>query len=358
ERFEESFQSRLGFEYVNLSIDRSGSPTNVFASQSGSAAAFISSYFYANDLFIPRQLFRDAGTYLTTNITIRGERYRVNTTGNGWIMVGETLNAAENYSVGQTLEAEGNLFRVASTYPLNLTAQAPYRFRNYLNATMIGGQPVLELRDWSWNVSEVAGESYNVSTSLGGGRYEGIPSTDCADPYRNASFTLGNPSLDLEVVLSDVDASCDDAYEYVNFDFNGNKTFNDVDDATGPGFGAEGIYQTRQTLTMDNRTFQLFVGPEGRWIYLRRIPPDTVPTMLWKTQAYKGNGNVFYMGGRRFGDDGLMLLRAAIARAAMERYRLGEQKIPGSPSVGVSIPDAISGEVYSSYTVDSVWWFQ
>ena len=107
-----------------------------------------------------------------------------------------------------------------------------------------------------------------------------------------------------------------------------------------------------------NTTYVIDVGPQGNWMYLERKVPEYVPTAVWAQSAYRGNGNVFYMGGQGFSDDTIQLMKAVMFRSAVERHRFSVPRVQGSPTAGVTISDSVNQGVFMPYTVESRWWFR
>lgn len=366
EEFEDSVHSQIGLEMVGLPLDRQGSSRNVFPQDRapGSAAGFIQDYFYDMPITVPEDQMaftpdRSGPSYATANLSLAGTEYLFNIsfTGATTFSISGPGTTSETYAPEEEFRLAGNVYYATDMVPFTLETNPSYRFENVYSANITAEQPILAVEGWSWDPSSL---SINVtgftSVPRPPGTYDPQDETEaCSDGYRRATFT-GPEGQQYNVTLSNRQP-CDIFWEFVNFDFNHDGTYADSMEDTA-AYSMEGPHQQGDEVMIANTTYIIDVDAQGEWLYLERKVPEYVPTAVWSQGAYRGNGNVFYMGHQQFSDDTIQLMKSVMFRAAVERHRFTVPKVQGSPTVGVTISDSVNQGVFMPYTVESRWWFR
>lgn len=367
EEFERSIHGQIGLEMVELPLDRRGSSRNVFPEDRtpGSAAGFIEDYFYDMPITVPTERMnftpdQPSRAYATGNISLAGTEYTFNISfsdGPAEFSISEGGTFSDWYEPEEEFRLDGNLYYASDLVPFTLETTPSYRFGNLYSANITAEQPILAVEGWDWDPAPLSINVTGFTTvPRPPGTYDPQGGTEvCSDAYRRATFT-GPDGEDYNATLSNREP-CDIFFEFVNFDFNRDGTYADDMEGTG-AFSGEGPYQFDDEVTIANTTYIIDVGSQGEWLYLERKVPEVVPTAVWEPNAYRGNGNVFYMGEQRFSDDTLQLMKAVLFRSAVERHRFTVPKVQGSPTVGVTVSDSVNQGVFMPYTVESRWWFR
>ncbi|MCJ7450133.1 MAG: hypothetical protein MUP58_00110 [Candidatus Nanohaloarchaeota archaeon QJJ-9] len=350
-----SCMENLGIGWRNFPYSSPGTGSRFYRGED--SPDYIRQSFNSMGIGLNSSLFEEHGSYSIANLTLKGEEFYVNIS-SGEVSINRTKEFDEWYSQGERLFLAGESYRIQQIqpYPFVLNTGDEYRFKNY-PASNFTGETVLTVEKAVWNVEE---SSYNATGMF---EYSGddstLPNSKCGNRRVNKSFSVGENTFN--VVLTDKEP-CGD-FDYVNFDFNSNDAYNDSEEDTPAGFGAEGIYRRGEEVVIDGEPYRIELGnevdsdPSGDWVYLEREVPNHVPAAVWHSGVFNGRGNLFQMPDVKIGDDGMSLLKSVIVRASVERYRFSQSKISGGNAIGLTYAEELDNEVYLPYTIESLWWY-
>lgn len=384
ERFDSSIMKTLDFDLNEAGLTKQDTSYNVFNPEKGTGpAGFINSFFYDNPISVSTENL-DEDT--PDKVDLENGEFYVNLVkdGTGSPDYIEFSKGSPDFTSpkiayeGDRILLGNNYYSVNSIYPLEIQPMPQFKFGNYFAGKITGDKNILEVDRWKYNLSEgstylpyqnatfvqnddaINGDYIEMSPD----DYIGTPQTECD----NAEYINGESDLEssdnkypykvneggsYSFIVTDID--CDNVVDYVNFDFNGDGTYNQTEEVFN-GYSREGVYQSGEIVEMENRSYR--VRFNSSHLLLGATGQLEVGTGVWSSDVYRGHGNAFYIGNKTVTDSFANLLQTVFMRAGVRRHEFTESKPLGSPNVGMVFSDYIEGKNYLPYTLETVWWFR
>ncbi len=347
---DEGFQNNLGLREENFEIDDEHIPQNVMVEDPGGPGGYLKDFFDSGSFVVSSERFYDDEAELEFD----GETFNVERSSNHITVDGDT------YMIGEPLRLGRNRFELVDIYPeVVFRPTGRYIFADHFTGQQVhGDKNILEVERWEYNFSDHHVEASTVSSNKDIDEY-GLPSTECVDGHREGSFSLNGEDIEFVMTALELDVGTDcDSYDLVNFDFDGNDNFNDGSEETPIGFTDDGPHTVGSTIEMAGREYWIRVDDEEEELLLNMVDDNSVPSAVWNSNAYRGSGNVFYIGDRDVDDEFAALLRSAIIKSSIRENKVVGTEYYGSPNIANIFAESVTNEFYLPATFETVWWFR
>ncbi|MDY6789438.1 MAG: hypothetical protein SVV03_05765 [Candidatus Nanohaloarchaea archaeon] len=352
--FRDSIQPELDLEWKDIPINEGGTSLNSFGEDS--AAEETRRQFNNIGIRIPRSRYSSPNQKTrVVGLTIRGEPVEANySVEREKVRFSIDGDKTEWLGDGDRTALKGNIFRIKQVFPLEMSPMSRYRFSNLQGGKVTGEETIMEVSGWSWD-REAGSRNISITDAE---ESPGVPETDCSRKYRRGGMRFRGEIYNIYATNI---PSCNKEvrnYEYINIDLNRNGRFNDTDPDTGARYSREGVYQDDEKVVIDGAEFRVRIAPGSDWVYLERETPEEVPSAVWSSDVYQGNGKVVFTGEKDVGDDIASFIKALFVKTASSKHRFTETTSIGSSASGITYPASVEGETNTPYTVESVWWFK
>ncbi len=347
---DEGFQNRLGLWKENFEVDDKHIPQNVMVEDPGGPAGYMKDFFDSGSFVVSSERFYDEEAELNFD----GETIIIERGSNYIDIDGDT------YEPGDSLRLGRNRFELVKTEPnVVFRSTGSYIFANYFTGEQIhGDKNILEVDRWEYDFSDQHIEASTSTTTKDIEEY-GLPETDCSNGHREGSFNLNGDDIEFVITPLEIGAGTNcDRFDLINFDFEGNGNFDDGSEETPVGFSGDGPHTVGSTIEMAGRDYWIRVDDDEEELLLNMVDDRSVPSAVWNSQAYKGSGNMFYIGDRNVDDEFAALLRSVIIKSSIRENRIVGTDYFGSPNIANMFTDSVTNEFYLPATLDTVWWFR
>ncbi len=360
-----NFRYRTGFSLLNTP----GDTTNLLYSPhgAGNASYTANNYYLATTITVTDVV--DRGTHDEARFALRGDRIRANISDPDVDGTDEVAFGTESfetfYDVGDRVYLKGNAYGISAVTPLRLNPDGQQRFDRFGTLRIAADYHATKMREPRFNTSlsdtqaPYTDQYQNRSDITPSSYSSGLVGTECAFdtyPYRKGTIPILGDSHTFMLINFEVEAPCNDYYEFVYVDLNQDGDVSDDADATGPGTSGEGPFQAGDTLTINDKSFTVDPYQDGTGLALKRQGPRIAGEVPVNRGVVAGSGTTALIGRSRLGHDDAHLLTSLAEAPTADRFtRLREF---GDTALGYAYTSSTGGENPFSYTIDSVWWQQ
>ncbi|MDY6776891.1 MAG: hypothetical protein SVQ76_02185 [Candidatus Nanohaloarchaea archaeon] len=361
-----NYLGALGFDFLQgYSLEGSGKTRNVFFSLHD---PHLKSYTPANyyiESSIKADDFTTVGDHLETTLRIRGNDIGVKVYDSKVSF--ETDSYSTNYSIGESVVLEKNRYTVESIRPLKLNPSSDQYFKSFNTGRVDADYHLTKMENRTYNITEydstaTYSEAYSDREDLPRDYSDGPVNTVCGNsPYHLGNITVEGVKHTFLLVNFELEAPCDNYFEYVYFDFprdngGGDGDFDDRDAANG--YSDDGPYQYQTNATINGNPYRVIPHRDGDGLDLERIGQRKVGEIPVSTGITPTGGTAALIQRENLGEDDVHLLSSLIAFETQESVKFTQQRTLGETSLGYTYTSTLGRGTPTPYTLNTVWWFQ
>lgn len=353
-----SYLGGLGFGFEEEHRVNGGGPrTNLLYSihGSGNESYELSNYYIQSPLQVADLV--DQGSYEEGTVTIRRQPIDVRVYPDDTVTLGSESHAIR-HEVGDRMYLEGNDYLLHAVDPLQFMPVGTQRFDSFDTMRVTGDYYATRMEHYRYNTSEYDEEqntttTYNRDDPLSSwGDVVDSPCDPSTGPYRTGTFNTGGgtPFLMINFDLRGLQGDpCNDYFEYVYFDIDGNGEFDDA---------REGQYELGDTIELDGRTYTVKPFPTGNGTRLSAHGPRILGEVPISDGAVAGNGKVALMNRSTLGDDDIGLIKSVLLSETDQEFWFTAPQSTGDKSFSQTYIASTGEEHPEHFTLHTVWWFQ
>lgn len=353
EDFEDSFYQETGFSLEEgFSVQEEGVGFNKLDTEvTTGTSPYVTEFFTTTTHDFSGSRFND--NYF--EFEFGGESYEVEDTYDDGVLVND-----RQYKEGDSIILGGNRYSVLDTTYNPLSVQ-PYsenhRFSNFFDgANLLGEEVVLYADGWSFDFSGIDKEEGTTQITYSDPEDYGLPSGDSVEQQRQGGVEVNNEEFDF--VITSIEMTGSDVFDYVNFDFTGDGGYGGDDDETGAGFSDEGPHPRGGEVLINGREYRVDFNDGDNQLVLEYTHDDRVPTGIWNSDVVRGNGDVFVLTSDNLNEEVASIMVPMVVKGSMTEHYFREVDVFGSPNIGTTFSNMVYEETYLPYVLDGVWWYK